>query len=242
MCARPPAHNRLRLRTLTQGASRVYIRSDISAPQAHQPPRKLDQLLRRLLHFIATYFPQSDRRRKRTQQPSSLSFAARLSAHVVSAPWPTTSIQRTATILTGPAYSRASRHSHLCAPSARGADGEWAEVERLSQKTANQSHSSFLYSVYRQQYLELVESGEYHKAFSHLTKRLKPLESCAPSLEEFKDLCYLLTCKSVQEVVHGWEGARTGREQLVSQYQLIMELEEEEPLADADEASGSQHR
>lgn len=38
------------------------------------------------------------------------------------------------------------------------------------------------------------------QAFSHLTKRLKPLEACAPSPGEFRDLCYLLTCRSVEEV------------------------------------------
>ena len=52
----------------------------------------------------------------------------------------------------------------------------------------------FLYAAYRLQFLELLDGGEQHKAFTQLTKRLKPLESCAPSPAEFRDLCYLLTC------------------------------------------------
>ena len=57
----------------------------------------------------------------------------------------------------------------------------------------------FLYAAYRLQFLELLDGGEQHKAFTQLTKRLKPLESCAPSPAEFRDLCYLLTCRSVHE-------------------------------------------
>ena len=60
-----------------------------------------------------------------------------------------------------------------------------------------QQQKSFLYAAYREQFLELIEAQEYQKAFTHLTKRLKPLEASAASLGEFKDLCYLLTCRSV---------------------------------------------
>lgn len=78
-------------------------------------------------------------------------------------------------------------------------DGDWAEVERLLQKLNIKNNKVFLYAIYKQQYLEMIDSGEQQKAFSFLTKRLKPLESLQSTPEEFRDLCYLLTCKSVQD-------------------------------------------
>ena len=59
---------------------------------------------------------------------------------------------------------------------------------------------------------ELIEAQEYQKAFTHLTKRLKPLEASAASLADFKDLCYLLTCRSVHEVLPTWQGAAAARD------------------------------
>jgi hypothetical protein len=48
------------------------------------------------------------------------------------------------------------------------------------------------------------------QAFTHLTKRLKPLERYAGSPEEFKDLCFLLTCKNIQDApsFKNWDGAK----------------------------------
>ena len=86
-------------------------------------------------------------------------------------------------------------------------DGDWVEVEKMCSKASLPNYKAFLYAAHRAQYLELIEGGESQKAFTHLTKRLKPLESVAPSPSDFRDLCYLLTCKSVQEVVRDWEGA-----------------------------------
>ncbi len=37
----------------------------------------------------------------------------------------------------------------------------------------------YVYALLRQEYLELIDRHEYQKAFSFLTKRLKPLESAA---------------------------------------------------------------
>lgn len=44
---------------------------------------------------------------------------------------------------------------------------------------------------------ELIDKGESQKAFSHLNKRLKPLEGAKAHAHEFTDLCYLLSCRSV---------------------------------------------
>ena len=44
-------------------------------------------------------------------------------------------------------------------------------------------------------------------------RRVQPLESHASSSADFKDLCYLLTCKSVQEVLRDWGGIISAREQ-----------------------------
>lgn len=43
-----------------------------------------------------------------------------------------------------------------------------------------------------------------------MTKRLKPLERYAGSPEEFKDLCFLLTCKNIQDApsFKNWDGAK----------------------------------
>ena len=109
-------------------------------------------------------------------------------------------------------------------------EGDWTEVEKLFSKMATSLSSaqlkSFMYSIYRVQYLELIEGQEYQKAFTHLTKRLKPLESAAASDGEFKDLCYLLTCKAVQEVLREWEGVAAAREALAQQMFEAFEISE----------------
>ena len=89
-----------------------------------------------------------------------------------------------------------------------------------------QQQKSFLYAAYREQFLELIEAQEYQKAFTHLAKRLKPLETSAASVGEFKDLCYLLTCRSVHEVLPQWQGAAAAREALLTQFATMLEMEE----------------
>lgn len=81
---------------------------------------------------------------------------------------------------------------------------------------------SFFYAAHRQHYLEVLDRGEYQQAFSFLTKRLKPLEKFAPA-REMKDLCYLLTCKSVQDApaFRGWDQA-SGRRDLVRHLDSIV--------------------
>ena len=54
---------------------------------------------------------------------------------------------------------------------------------------------------------------------------LAAFASCAA---EFKDLCYLLTCKSVQEVLRNWEGTASARQQLAEQYCSMRELTPDE--------------
>jgi hypothetical protein len=92
-------------------------------------------------------------------------------------------------------------------------EGDWIEVERLCLKHTFKNHKSFLYAIYKQGYLELLEKQEYQKAFGYLTKLLKPLESRQPDPDDFKELCFLLTCKSVQDVpsFRNWEGGGKGR-------------------------------
>ena len=104
-------------------------------------------------------------------------------------------------------------------------EGDWVEVDKLSGKITFQQQKSFLYAAYREQFIELIEAQEYQKAFTHLTKRLKPLEASAASLGEFKDLCYLLTCRSVHEVLPNWQGAAAAREALLAQLATMLELD-----------------
>ncbi|KAI7859171.1 WD40-repeat-containing domain protein [Circinella umbellata] len=106
-------------------------------------------------------------------------------------------------------------------------DGDWQEVEKLCTKPVVKNHRSFLYSIYKQQYLEYIERREIQKAFTFLNKRLKPLEHLQTKPNEFKDLCYLLTAKSIQEApsFKNWEGIMGARESLVDQLQSMLEFE-----------------
>lgn len=105
-------------------------------------------------------------------------------------------------------------------------EGDWVEVEKLAVKHTFKNQQNFLYAVYKQAYLELLEKQEYQRAFTYLIKRLKPLESRQTNTEEFRDLCYLLTCKSVQDapLFRNWDGGKgSSREKLVEQFQAMLE-------------------
>ncbi|KAI8337053.1 WD40-repeat-containing domain protein [Chlamydoabsidia padenii] len=106
-------------------------------------------------------------------------------------------------------------------------DGDWQEAEKLCTKPLVKNHRSFLYSVYKQQYLEYIDRREIQKAFTFLNKRLKPLEHLQTKPNEFKDMCYLLTTKSILEVpsFSNWEGIMAAREHLVDQLQNMLDFE-----------------
>lgn len=103
-------------------------------------------------------------------------------------------------------------------------EGDWPEVDRLCARPFMRSHKSFLYAAYEQQYLEYIEHHEIQKAFTHLNKRLKPLEHLQRTPTEFRDLCYLLTSKSVQDVqsFKNWAGIAASREKLVEMFQSMI--------------------
>jgi COMPASS component SWD3 len=94
-------------------------------------------------------------------------------------------------------------------------EGDWDLVAKMIHKNSNsrkikihsQQGLGFLYAVCKQEYLELIDRQEYQKAFTFLTTHLKPMEKISGK-HEFKDLCYLLTCKSINEVdsFRDWEG------------------------------------
>ncbi|KAG5455860.1 MAG: hypothetical protein BJ554DRAFT_4568, partial [Olpidium bornovanus] len=106
-------------------------------------------------------------------------------------------------------------------------DGDWTEVDKLSAKPLAKNHKSFLYAVYKQQFLEYIEHREVQKAFTLLNKRLKPLEQLQTVQNEFKDLCFLLTAKSVQEApsFKNWEGIGPEREKLAEHLQSMLDFE-----------------
>ncbi|CAN0111977.1 unnamed protein product, partial [Phaeothamnion confervicola] len=108
-------------------------------------------------------------------------------------------------------------------------EGAWEMAVSLVTKTLpRQHHKRYLYALYRQEYLELIERQEYQKAFAYLNRRLKPMESTAASTPtEFQSLCYLLTCKSVGDAPHfrGWQGVMAGRERLADDLARLVELE-----------------
>mmetsp|Transcript_37641 Transcript_37641/g.150106 ORF Transcript_37641/g.150106 Transcript_37641/m.150106 type:complete len:603 (-) Transcript_37641:890-2698(-) len=112
-------------------------------------------------------------------------------------------------------------------------EGDWIEVEKLCTKQTFRYQKSFLYGVYEQMYLELINGQEYQKASSLLGKKLKPLESYAFPSDGFKDLCYLLTCKSVNDAstYQNWNGVSATREALVDRFSNILDLESREAMA-----------
>ncbi|KAJ3196340.1 hypothetical protein HK101_009256 [Irineochytrium annulatum] len=109
-------------------------------------------------------------------------------------------------------------------------DGDWPEVDRLCSKPIVKNQKWLLYAMYKQQYLEYIEHHEIQKAFTHLNKRIKPLEHMQTTPQEFRDLCYLLTAKSVSDVpsFRNWEGIGPSREKLVKQFQNILDVESAE--------------
>lgn len=63
-----------------------------------------------------------------------------------------------------------------------------------------------------------------------MNKRLKPLEHFQPTPTEFKDLCYLLSAKTVHDApsFKGWEGVTAAREKLVDSISKLIESESAE--------------
>ncbi|KAJ1886801.1 hypothetical protein LPJ66_009446 [Kickxella alabastrina] len=106
-------------------------------------------------------------------------------------------------------------------------DGEWTEVDRICQAGSLKDKKHILYKVYKQQYLELIDDNEVQKAFTTLNKYLKPLEAQQSCQVEFRDLCYLLTAKSIQDApaFHDWDGIASSREKLAEYLQSILEFE-----------------
>ncbi|KAF9938369.1 hypothetical protein BGZ70_006553, partial [Mortierella alpina] len=64
-------------------------------------------------------------------------------------------------------------------------------------------------------------------AFTFLQKRLKPQEQHQKTPIEFKDLCCLLTTKSIHDAppFKNWEGIAQGRDKLIDQVQSMLEVE-----------------
>ncbi|KAJ2773346.1 hypothetical protein IWQ57_001335, partial [Coemansia nantahalensis] len=106
-------------------------------------------------------------------------------------------------------------------------DGEWGEVDRVCASAYLKDKKHILYKVYKQQYLELIEDNESQKAFATLNKHLKPLEAQQSFQGEFRDLCYLLTTKSIQDApaFRNWDGIASSREKLAEYLQNILEFE-----------------
>jgi len=103
--------------------------------------------------------------------------------------------------------------------------GDWTEVKVLCSEIPFKHDKAFLYEVYKQAFLEFVEAKDYERAFKYLRERLKPLEMHAARTNEFKELCYVLTCQSVQTspLFRLWDGANgTSREQLAAQFESLL--------------------
>jgi hypothetical protein len=107
------------------------------------------------------------------------------------------------------------------------AAGDWKEVEQ--QITSKQPHAlkdakSLLYRVYRQQFLEFIDSGEISKALSILEKKLKPSEHLCGSHQEFADMCYLLTCRCAPVVASSLRHVPTAAAQVCAAVTVLSGL------------------
>lgn len=126
-------------------------------------------------------------------------------------------------------HQRDEKHAALVKLHSLVLSGEWRDVEKLCTKNLVKSYKTFLYSCLKQEYLELISTGDMHKAFDLLTRRLKPLESLSKTDTEFRDLCYLLSARDLRDVpvhISGWKGTQHGREQLAEELQSLMDFEE----------------
>ena len=116
-------------------------------------------------------------------------------------------------------------------------DGDFDAIRKLGTKQLlKRQLRPAMYIIHRQEYLELIERQEFQRAFTLLTKRLKPLEAVSRThgnAQEFSDLCYLLTCRSVRDVeaFAWWDGVKSSREMLADQFQSMMGFEAAPSLA-----------
>jgi WD40 repeat protein len=112
--------------------------------------------------------------------------------------------------------------------------GDWASVHRLCKSEALFSNQpTVLFELYKQEYLELIDRQERQKAYGHLQQRLKPLESVVAANVgrggSFEALCYLLTCKSVEDGPRDfsdWRAGRWSREKLVERVAALLGVDE----------------
>lgn len=106
-------------------------------------------------------------------------------------------------------------------------NGEWEGAESIVKEQFDEEYYNpfflmlrrqkpLLYQIYRQVYLEFISRSEFQKALQYLFKVIKPLESVSNSFgqQEFMELCYLLTEKSVQSSLYfkHWPGVPKSRE------------------------------
>jgi hypothetical protein len=97
--------------------------------------------------------------------------------------------------------------------------GNWVEVETLLKQVSSINQGPKMkglrYSVYRQQFLEMVDKGESQKAFTYLLGNLKPMPNI--SSEDLHALTAMLTCRNVAESDPSWPGVAASREALANQ-------------------------
>ena len=97
-------------------------------------------------------------------------------------------------------------------------NGDWSSAEQLLLKlTVNyKNNHPFMYYLYKQEYLELINSQETVRAYEYINKKLKFYEHIANNNNnnEFYSLCYLLTCKCVNEceTFKDWKNVSKERE------------------------------
>ena len=98
-----------------------------------------------------------------------------------------------------------------------------------------------MFAVNKQEFFELVDRQESQLAFALLNRRLKPLEAqCTVAGDDFKDLAYLTTCRSIRDApaFREWPGVATSRAKLEQDLksmmlnELLCEMDEEGDVLD----------
>jgi COMPASS component SWD3 len=110
-------------------------------------------------------------------------------------------------------------------------EGDWETLKEISKKIPAPRRKAFLYAILKQEFLELVNGQESQLAFAYFNRCLKPLESFIKQVageEEFFQLLYLTTCKSVRDATRFQEWNVT--ESRVKLVRILNEMSQDDLL------------
>ncbi|KAL0237547.1 hypothetical protein PCE1_000941 [Barthelona sp. PCE] len=117
-------------------------------------------------------------------------------------------------------------------------EGDFHTVEDLLHEVDFRGKKQFLYRMYRQHFLELMHKEEYSTAQIVLMRFLKRLERNEHKKGDFHTLCYLLTCKRVDDVDSLKNWSTVDRTELVDLFNILTQNNVDEMLSDVSPPHG----